>query len=166
MIFKWTYCYILVMKFYVSMGITGCRPGYYGLNCTLPCRFPNYGIDCQSGCQCNEIQCDNTIGCRDYTVTEVSEYVQEATKTILPKLFYATYNINSTDKETQNQRSTWAGLSLTKKSMLISICIIGPVFLIMIGIYVTWKAKESALVHLFRSKWKFGRSPRNDTFAL
>lgn len=34
----------------------------------------------------------------DYTVTDVSEYVQEATKTILPKLFYATYNINSTDK--------------------------------------------------------------------
>lgn len=34
----------------------------------------------------------------EYTVTEDSEYVQEATKTILPKLFYATYNIVSTDK--------------------------------------------------------------------
>lgn len=34
----------------------------------------------------------------DYTVTEDSEYVQEATKTFLPKLFYATYNIVSTDK--------------------------------------------------------------------
>lgn len=34
----------------------------------------------------------------DYTVTEDSEYVQEATKTILPKLFYATYNIVSADK--------------------------------------------------------------------
>lgn len=67
--------------------------------------------------------------------------------------------------ETQNQRSIWAGLSLTKKFMLISICIIGTVFLIMVGIYVTWQ-KESALVHLFRSKWKFGRSPRNDTSAL
>lgn len=34
----------------------------------------------------------------DYTVTEDSGYVQEATKTILPKLFYATYNIGPTDK--------------------------------------------------------------------
>lgn len=34
----------------------------------------------------------------DYTVTENSEYVQEATKTILPKLFFATYTIVSTDK--------------------------------------------------------------------
>lgn len=34
----------------------------------------------------------------DYTVTEDSEYVQGATKTILPKLFYATYNVVSTDK--------------------------------------------------------------------
>lgn len=34
----------------------------------------------------------------EYTVTEDSEYVQEATKTILPELFYATYNIVSTYK--------------------------------------------------------------------
>lgn len=34
----------------------------------------------------------------DYTVTGDYEYVQEATKTILPKLFFATYTIVSTDK--------------------------------------------------------------------
>lgn len=48
------------IMFYYS----GCSPGYFGINCTLPCRYPSYGIDCQSECECNKTQCDNTIGCR------------------------------------------------------------------------------------------------------
>lgn len=68
--------------------------------------------------------------------------------------------------ETPKYKSIWTGLSLAKKFMLISICIIGPVFFIMLGIYITWKAKEYALVRLYRSKWKFRRSPKAITSTL
>nr|XP_034333256.1 uncharacterized protein LOC117691369 isoform X1 [Crassostrea gigas] len=173
MFFKWIYRYILVMKFYVSTGMTGCSTGYVGHDCNMPCRYPNYGIDCQSGCVCPREQCDHIIGCShtrvfsDTTVADDSERVQGATYTFLPKIFYTTYTNISQDQEAPNYKSIWTGLSMAQKCMLISSCVIGTVFFLMLGIYMTWKAKESAVVRLYRSKWKFkGRRSKTVTSTL
>lgn len=40
-----------------------CPIGFYGPNCSKPCRFPNYGLGCQRMCRCNESDCNNIIGC-------------------------------------------------------------------------------------------------------
>nr|XP_022291110.1 cell death abnormality protein 1-like [Crassostrea virginica] len=41
-----------------------CPAGFYGLNCSLKCRYPNYGIDCQKDCsQCGEKLCNFISGC-------------------------------------------------------------------------------------------------------
>ena len=52
--------------------ISECIPGYFGPNCTLPCRFPNYGLLCQSACACNETDCNHRTGCPSPTVGSVS----------------------------------------------------------------------------------------------
>ncbi|XP_062581444.1 multiple epidermal growth factor-like domains protein 10 [Saccostrea cucullata] len=41
----------------------GCKTGYQGSNCSLPCRFPSYGDFCQSGCECEERFCNHILGC-------------------------------------------------------------------------------------------------------
>lgn len=48
--------------------LLACLSGYYGPNCTLPCRFPNYGTECQLKCDCDEQQCNHTIGCRSANI--------------------------------------------------------------------------------------------------
>nr|XP_022291182.1 cell death abnormality protein 1-like isoform X2 [Crassostrea virginica] len=41
-----------------------CPEGFYGLNCSLKCRYPNYGIDCQKDCsQCGQELCNFISGC-------------------------------------------------------------------------------------------------------
>lgn len=69
--------------------------------------------------------------------------------------------------EAPNYKSIWTGLSMAQKCMLISSCVIGTVFFLMLGIYMTWKAKESAVVRLYRAKWKFkGRRSKTVTSTL
>lgn len=69
--------------------------------------------------------------------------------------------------EAPNYKSIWTGLSMAQKCMLISSCVIGTVFFLMLGIYMTWKAKESAVVRFYRSKWKFkGRRSKTVTSTL
>ncbi|XP_052711337.1 cell death abnormality protein 1-like [Crassostrea angulata] len=41
-----------------------CPVGYYGINCSRPCRYPNYGINCQYDCSsCGQETCSSTFGC-------------------------------------------------------------------------------------------------------
>lgn len=41
----------------------GCPIGFFGYNCTQPCRFPSFGEKCQSGCNCSWDLCDHITGC-------------------------------------------------------------------------------------------------------
>lgn len=44
--------------------LTDCETGFYGRNCSSPCRYPNYGKDCQQDCShCNLDECNSTLGC-------------------------------------------------------------------------------------------------------
>ena len=56
----------------LKINISECIPGYFGPNCTLPCRFPNYGLLCQKACTCNETDCNHRTGCPSPTVGSVS----------------------------------------------------------------------------------------------
>ncbi|XP_052707711.1 uncharacterized protein LOC128182970 [Crassostrea angulata] len=41
-----------------------CLTGFYGTNCSRPCRYPNYGTNCQQDCShCERLQCNATFGC-------------------------------------------------------------------------------------------------------
>lgn len=41
-----------------------CPNGYFGINCSSPCRYPNYGKDCQHDCShCVKEACNSTFGC-------------------------------------------------------------------------------------------------------
>ena len=51
-----------------------CALGFYGENCSLPCKYPNYGENCQQHCSnCSQQQCSPTFGChhtgREYWTT-------------------------------------------------------------------------------------------------
>lgn len=41
----------------------GCEVGYYGYNCTDPCRYPSFGYRCQNVCNCTQDMCDHKTGC-------------------------------------------------------------------------------------------------------
>nr|XP_034335160.1 uncharacterized protein LOC117692166 isoform X2 [Crassostrea gigas] len=41
-----------------------CQIGYYGINCSSPCRYPNYGSGCQQECSlCGKETCNSAFGC-------------------------------------------------------------------------------------------------------
>ena len=42
-----------------------CSAGYFGPNCSLPCRFPNYGVGCQLECGCGNESCNHITGCHN-----------------------------------------------------------------------------------------------------
>ncbi|XP_052711143.1 platelet endothelial aggregation receptor 1-like [Crassostrea angulata] len=53
--------------FHPMMNIcTDCTPGYYGPNCSKPCRYPGYGSWCQKECFCNMTICSHVSGCSEY----------------------------------------------------------------------------------------------------
>lgn len=41
----------------------GCKPGFYGNNCSRSCKYPHFGAGCQHVCKCPEEECDFSIGC-------------------------------------------------------------------------------------------------------
>nr|XP_034315597.1 uncharacterized protein LOC109618524 [Crassostrea gigas] len=52
----------------ITKTCTDCTPGYYGPNCTIPCRYPGYGPECQKKCSCNMIVCSHVNGCSEYNL--------------------------------------------------------------------------------------------------
>lgn len=44
-----------------------CKPGYSGMNCSIPCRYPLYGVECQKSCNCVKDLCDVSVGCQQTT---------------------------------------------------------------------------------------------------
>ncbi|XP_078315080.1 uncharacterized protein LOC111102519 [Crassostrea virginica] len=111
-----------------------CAPGFYGPTCIFACRYPNYGGGCQSECHCLKEHCNNIIGCPDSSPDDPK----------IPKIFYAS-NINHTLlKEMFQAKSTWNSLDQKHKAMLVSICIVGTVFLILISVYMCLTKSRSA----------------------
>lgn len=53
--------------------MVACGVGFYGFNCSKPCRYPNYGVQCQHKCDCRETFCNNKFGCREYYSKVVTE---------------------------------------------------------------------------------------------
>lgn len=49
----------------ITKTCTDCTPGYYGPNCTIPCRYPGYGPWCQKKCICNMTICSHVNGCSE-----------------------------------------------------------------------------------------------------
>nr|XP_022291608.1 uncharacterized protein LOC111102945 [Crassostrea virginica] len=49
-----------------------CSAGYFGPNCSLPCRFPNYGVGCQLECGCGNETCNHITGCHSSNLKENS----------------------------------------------------------------------------------------------
>lgn len=51
-----------------------CEAGFYGINCSTPCRYPNYGKDCQQECSdCGQEKCNSTLGCLSSNVLTSKE---------------------------------------------------------------------------------------------
>uniref|UniRef100_A0A8W8J8W7 Uncharacterized protein n=1 Tax=Magallana gigas TaxID=29159 RepID=A0A8W8J8W7_MAGGI len=50
-----------------------CGVGFYGFNCSKPCRYPNYGFQCQHECDCRKTHCNIKFGCREYYSKVVTE---------------------------------------------------------------------------------------------
>nr|XP_022291039.1 platelet endothelial aggregation receptor 1-like [Crassostrea virginica] len=124
-----------------------CIPGYFGPNCTLPCRFPNYGLLCQSACACNETDCNHRTGCPTPTVGSVSnDMSMKRNHSGFPqnvKIFYVsnlhfTSNLRITSMKVSG--SFWNNLSIRYKVMFVSsICIIVMVFLTLTSRFLTTK---------------------------
>ena len=45
--------------------LVACSAGYFGPNCSLPCRYPNYGVECQFECVCDMENCSHITGCQN-----------------------------------------------------------------------------------------------------
>lgn len=48
--------------------LVDCTPGYFGPNCSIPCRYPGYGSWCQKECNCNVTVCSHVNGCPEYNL--------------------------------------------------------------------------------------------------
>nr|XP_022294264.1 tyrosine-protein kinase receptor Tie-2-like [Crassostrea virginica] len=53
----------LLIYMYVPVSIYACSAGYFGPNCSLPCRYPSYGVGCQFKCVCGMEKCKHITGC-------------------------------------------------------------------------------------------------------
>ncbi|XP_056014143.1 uncharacterized protein LOC125677990 isoform X2 [Ostrea edulis] len=67
-----------------------CPIGYYGHNCSLPCRYPSYGERCQKECNCTVEYCINDKGCINKTNTHSTP-------------FDTFYNVTNFEKELEEE---------------------------------------------------------------
>lgn len=55
-----------------------CPLGFYGINCSSPCRYPNFGKLCQQDCShCEKEVCNSSFGCLTSNVTAYKEDKKE-----------------------------------------------------------------------------------------
>nr|XP_034333258.1 N-acetylglucosamine-1-phosphodiester alpha-N-acetylglucosaminidase-like [Crassostrea gigas] len=147
-----------------------CMTGYFGPNCDIPCRFPSYGESCQSECRCEKQQCNHITGCENETKTtsdESNSMVTKVSSTFGSNVLYIPYEIVTTTPGLQHHKTMWAGLNVTHKFMLISICIIGLTIFVMTGMYVICNKRRNTLIK-YSSQLHPRRklSPRNVTSTL
>nr|XP_022294783.1 uncharacterized protein LOC111104905 [Crassostrea virginica] len=112
-----------------------CQSGYFGPNCSLPCRYPNYGLQCQLECKCKQEQnCNHITGCQ-----KDKKMKDWKNKTAWP------VDINGTSKDAgclskrRNEDSLW---SFREKSMLITIIILAGISVLIMAIYSKLKIRK------------------------
>ncbi|XP_052707558.1 uncharacterized protein LOC128182843 [Crassostrea angulata] len=60
-----------------------CETGFYGENCSSPCRYPNYGKYCQQDCShCNLDECNSKLGCMSSDIPTSQDYNTSKEKSI------------------------------------------------------------------------------------
>nr|XP_022296706.1 cell death abnormality protein 1-like isoform X1 [Crassostrea virginica] len=106
-----------------------CQTGYFGPNCSLPCRYPNYGLQCQFECKCEQKQyCNHITGCQS-TIDGTAWPV----------------DINGTSKDAdclsrrRNEDSLW---SFREKSMLVTIIILAVISVLIMAIYFNFNIRK------------------------
>ncbi|XP_078315110.1 uncharacterized protein LOC111104879 [Crassostrea virginica] len=131
---------------------SGCPQGFFGPNCTFPCRFPNHGNGCQLGCNCRKELCNHISGCPNpatETITGNNSETHRGRSGPDVRIFY-TSNINFTSgEEILHTKSTWNRLDRKHKAMLVSICIIVAFFLILTSVCLTKSRKTEAIVSYY-----------------
>lgn len=74
-----------------------CQIGYYGINCSKPCRYPNYGNDCQQHCsRCKEEACNPMFGCLATSTTTSIGTLELHVLGGIEICIIVTYNLNCT----------------------------------------------------------------------
>ncbi|XP_052708407.1 uncharacterized protein LOC128183467 [Crassostrea angulata] len=124
-----------------------CKQGYNGPNCAFHCRYPNYGMGCQTKCNCEESECNHIAGCMHITIagsTVTSKSIAENLMTRVSTTPYqATVNV-TTNEGILHQIIKWTGLDFTTSIIIFSICLIGIVLSVMLGIYITCNKMDTA----------------------
>ena len=62
-------CTFFLFFIWILLVISACSVGYFGPNCSLPCRYPNYGLGCQLKCNCEREHCNHITGCQNSSIT-------------------------------------------------------------------------------------------------
>ncbi|XP_062610864.1 uncharacterized protein LOC134272679 [Saccostrea cucullata] len=151
---------------------TECADGYFGPNCTLPCRYPNYGDNCQSECLCAEELCNHVNGC----IITVNAFEQASPSLMNDQLYQnetemSILYISSNDSKIERiakSTSMWNRMDMKHKVMLVCIVFFGGLFVIIIGIYIKITAKYRASVQYYQ--WtrvqRQEKRKSNETFNL
>ncbi|XP_062610866.1 uncharacterized protein LOC134272681 [Saccostrea cucullata] len=148
-----------------------CKEGYFGQNCSLPCRYPNYGADCQEGCVCNRTLCHHVSGCpathepEETTTLLVNDsiFLQNVTKM---KILYMSLDIRGKENNTPN-KPMWTDMDMKYKAMLVCTVLFGILFIIIIIVYVKITVSNRARVQYFKWTRKHEKETRylNETFS-
>ncbi|XP_078328021.1 uncharacterized protein LOC144623470 isoform X2 [Crassostrea virginica] len=122
---------------------SGCLEVFYGSTCSSACPYPLHGKLCQRTCNCTKEHCNHTTGCQH---SEVNAAADNNSSFQNPKILY-TSNIKNTSEEGRLYgNSVWNSFDLKHKVMLVSICVMGSVFLTFTSIYVTINRRTGAIV--------------------
>ncbi|XP_078315090.1 uncharacterized protein LOC144619810 isoform X2 [Crassostrea virginica] len=130
---------------------SGCAQGFYGPSCMLPCRFPTYGNGCQLECNCSMTLCNHITGCPNPATETTTGNNSETHRgrsvpddPQIPNIVHASNNNLTSLKDIRHAISTCNSLDLKHKAMLVSICILGTVFFILISVYMYLTKKTRA----------------------
>lgn len=126
---------------------TGCKPGFYGINCNKTCPYPHFGHACQHNCsqKCSKEVCDFAKGCsKDDTTNEV--YAKDGVRDYRATPFNISFSVTmdnmgnltldieiSRDDVFLERFRTWFN---TPSMSITMICIVGLVFIALLIIFI------------------------------